>query len=44
VRDLSIALDSFPTNIIGNAFGFKEREYFELPEGSQERENVKVSF
>jgi len=44
VRDLSIALDSFPSNIVGNTFGFKEREYFELEEGSVERENVKVNF
>lgn len=44
VRDLAIALQSFPTNIIGNMFGFKEEEYFELEEGSTERENVKVDF
>lgn len=44
VRDLGIALGSFPSNIVGNMFGFKEREYFELAEGSEERENVKVDF
>ncbi|MEX0931108.1 MAG: LemA family protein [Candidatus Paceibacterota bacterium] len=44
VRDLAIALQSFPTNIVGNMFGFEEREYFELEEGSEERENVKVGF
>lgn len=44
VRDLAIALQSFPSNIIGNMFGFKEEEFFELEEGSEERENVKVSF
>ena len=44
VRDLMIALQSFPSNIIGNMFNFKEREYFELPEDSVERENVKVAF
>lgn len=44
VRDLAIALQSFPSNVIGNMFGFKEREYFELEEGSEERENVKVEF
>lgn len=44
VRDLAIALQSFPSNIIGNMFGFKEREYFELEENSVERENVKVQF
>ena len=44
VRDLAIGLQSFPGNIIGNIFGFKEEKYFELEEGSVERENVKVSF
>ena len=44
VRDLAIKLQSFPSNVIGNMFGFKEREYFELAEGSEEREVVKVDF
>ena len=44
VRDLVIGLQSFPSNIIGNMFGFKEEPYFELEEGSEERENVKVDF
>lgn len=44
VRDLAIALQSFPNNIVGKMFNFKEEEYFELAEGSEERENVKVSF
>lgn len=44
VRDLAIALQSFPSNVIGNMFGFKEEQYFELEENSVERENVKVSF
>ena len=44
VRDLAIKLQSFPSNIIGNMFNFKEREYFELEENSAERENVQVSF
>ena len=44
VRDLAIALQTFPSNLIGNIFGFKEREYFELEENSAERENVKVQF
>lgn len=44
VRDLAIALQSFPGNVIGNMFGFKEMEFFELEEGSVERENVKVAF
>lgn len=44
VRDLAISLQSFPSNIIGGMFGFKEEEYFELEEGSVEKENVQVKF
>ncbi len=44
VRDLAIALQTFPSNIVGNIFAFKEREYFELEENSAEREVVKVQF
>jgi len=44
VRDLKIALQQFPSNIIGNMFNFKEEQYFELEAGSTEREPVKVSF
>lgn len=43
-RDLKIGLQSFPSNIIGNMFNFKEEEYFELEENSVEKEPVKVSF
>ncbi len=44
VRDLKIGLQSFPGNVIGSSFGFKEEQYFELGENSTEREPVKVSF
>ncbi len=44
VRDLKIALQSFPSNLIGNMFNFKEEAFFELPEDSVEREVVKVAF
>ena len=44
VRDLTIALQSFPSNIIGNMFHFEGAPYFELEEGSVEKEPVKVSF
>jgi LemA protein len=44
VRDLNIALQAFPSNVIGNMFNFKGETYFELPENSVEREVVKVSF
>jgi LemA protein len=43
-RDLKIALQSFPSNVIGNMFNFKEEAYFELEENSAEKEPVKVSF
>lgn len=45
VRDLGIALQSFPSNLIGNMFNFKEREYFELGENeAAAREPVAVKF
>jgi LemA protein len=44
VRDLKIALQSFPSNLVGTVFKFKEEEFFELAEGSVEREVVKVAF
>jgi len=44
VRDLNIALESFPSNLVGSTFNFKAEEFFELPENSVEREPVKVSF
>jgi len=44
VRDLAIKLQSFPSNVIGNMFNFKEMDLFELAEDSEEREVVKVDF
>lgn len=44
VRDLAIAIQSFPSNIIANMFHFSEQSYFELEEDSVEKEPVKVSF
>jgi LemA protein len=44
VRDLNIALESFPSNIVGKTFNFKAEPYFELEADSQEREPVKVDF
>lgn len=43
VRDLQNSLESFPTNIIGNAFHFKTRAFFELAD-SAAREAVQVRF
>jgi len=45
VQELSVALESFPSNIIGKAFGFAARDYFELGADEQAAKNpVKVSF
>jgi len=44
VRDLNIKVQSFPANVIANMFKFVEREFFELEEGSEEKEPVKVNF
>lgn len=44
VRDLNIALESFPSNIVGKMFKFMAQPFFELPENSVEREVVKVNF
>jgi LemA protein len=30
VRDLNIAVESFPSNLVAGAFGFKQAEFFEL--------------
>src|SRR3989344_6429076 len=43
VRDLQNGLESFPTNIIGNMFSFKTRDFFELSE-SAARNPVEVKF
>lgn len=43
VRDLNIALESFPQNIIGNLFKFQKQEFFELEgEDDAAREPVEV--
>lgn len=45
VQELQNALEQFPTNIIGNSFGFKTREFFALAGDEQAAKNpVKVSF
>jgi LemA protein len=44
VRDLNIALEAFPSNVVGKIFNFTSSPFFELPENSAEREPVKVSF
>ncbi len=45
VQELQNAIEQFPTNIIGNMFGFKTREFFALAENeTAAREPVKVQF
>ncbi|MFA7216926.1 MAG: LemA family protein [Candidatus Paceibacterota bacterium] len=45
VRDLNIAVDSFPKNIVANVFNFSKMEFFELGEDEQAaRQPVEVKF
>ncbi len=45
VRDFMIALESFPSNVIGNMFKFTPRAFFELGDDeAAARQPVKVSF
>lgn len=44
-RDLNIAIDSFPGNMIAKSFNFSKQEFFELGEGeAAAKQPVKVSF
>ncbi|HLU26708.1 MAG TPA: LemA family protein [Longimicrobiales bacterium] len=42
VRDLNTRIEQFPSNIIARSFGFKPREFFEIPD--TERDAPRVSF
>lgn len=42
VRDLNTRVQQFPSNIIAGMFGFRNREFFEVPDA--ERETPKVKF
>lgn len=44
VRDLNIALESFPGNVIGGMFGFKKNEFFDIADDSPAQEPVPVAF
>ena len=44
VRDYNTDVDQFPENVIANLFNFQKRDFFEIEEGSEERENVDVNF
>lgn len=42
-RDMNILVESFPSNLVANAFGFKTRTFYEI-ENAVERQNVQVNF
>jgi LemA protein len=45
VQELQNMIEQFPTNIVGNMFGFRTREFFALAGGEEAaRQPVKVSF
>src|ERR1700690_2503671 len=45
VQDLNTKLQSFPSNLIGNAFGFTPRDFFQLDQSdAAAKEPVKVQF
>jgi LemA protein len=43
VRNLNVAVESFPSNVVANAFGFQKAEYFEL-ENEADRAVPEVKF
>lgn len=42
-RELNVKVESFPSNVIANAFNFAQADYFEL-ENASDRQNPQVSF
>ena len=44
VRDLAIAVSSFPSNLIAGMFNFKKKEYFDLPDNDAAQAPVAVKF
>lgn len=44
VRDLNIAVDTFPGNFVAKSFGFVKMEFFDLPDNDLAQEPVKVQF
>lgn len=43
VRDLNTRIQSFPTNILANMFGFQQKQFFQV-DTPADRENVAVKF
>ena len=44
VRDFTTALQVFPSNIIGNIFGFTAPQYFDIPDDGVESKPIEVKF
>ena len=44
VRDLNIATETFPSNIVAKLFSFAQMEFFDLEDNAAAREPVKVDF
>jgi LemA protein len=44
VRDLNIAVDSFPGNVIAGMFHFAKKEFFDLPDNDAAQAPVSVKF
>lgn len=44
VRDLNTKLQVFPSNLVGNMFGIKEREFFEVENQAEVEKPVSVKF
>ena len=43
VRDFNTKIHQVPSNIVANSFNFREREFFEVPEGEKSVPNVSFS-
>jgi LemA protein len=41
VRDLNTRVQQFPSNLVAGLFGFKNREFFEIPDAQRETPQVK---
>jgi LemA protein len=44
VRDLNTAVETFPSNLVGNMFQFKKKEYFDIPDNDAAQQPVAVKF
>ena len=43
VRDFNTKIQQVPSNLVANSFNFREREFFEVPEGEKAVPNVGFS-